>query len=72
MIFSEWIESLRKAKKKSGGGFRELYVNSGGLGEASGFPLHTYGPAHHLCARPRLTSVFLSPKPPLTYELTLF
>ena len=71
-FLSKGIESLRKAKKQGGGGFRELYSNSGDLGEVSGFPLRTCGPAHHLCTRPRCPSLFLSPKPPLTYQLTLF
>jgi hypothetical protein len=37
-----------------------------------GFPLATGGPAHYPHARPRFSSLFLSPRPPLTYLLTPF
>jgi hypothetical protein len=59
-------DESKKINKQGGGGFRELSNNSGDLGEVSGFPLGTCGPAHHLCTRPRCPSLFLSPKPPLT------
>jgi len=62
----------KKGKNQGGGRVRELFSNSGDLGEVSGFPLGTCGPAHHLCARPRFPSLFLSPKPPLTYWIMLF
>ena len=59
-------DESKKIQTQGGGGFRELFRNSGDLGEVSGFPLDTCGPAHHLCTRPRCPSLFLSPKPPLT------
>lgn len=43
------VIEAKKTKKQSGGRSRELDINSGDLGEVSGFPLRTCGPAHHLC-----------------------
>src|SRR5512147_3145322 len=57
--------------QRSGGGSESSCLSCGGLGGALGFPL-TSGPAHHPYARPQCLSVFLSPRPPLNYRITVF